>query len=82
MLDAAFFREVNPNYARPKVDGSSSAIDYFSFSGGSSTSTKNTEKVRCADLEANELELADLLFCYPTIPGFSFTNKLWRKNFR
>lgn len=78
ILDAAFFREMNPNYARPKVDGSSSAISFFDLFCGSST----TEKVRCADLESNELELADLLFCCPTVPGFSFADKLWRKNFR
>jgi hypothetical protein len=81
MIDAAFFREMNPNYARPKVDGSSSAINNIDLFGGSSTSTESTEKVRCADLEANKLELADLLFCCPTVPGFSFTDKLWRKNF-
>jgi hypothetical protein len=82
MIDASFFREMNPNYARPKVDGSSSAIGCIDFFGGLSTSTESTEKVRYADLEANELELADLLFCCPTVPGFSFTDKLWCKNFR
>jgi hypothetical protein len=79
MLDAAFFREMNPNYARPKVDGSSSAISCIDLFSGSSTSTESTEKVLCADLEPNEFELADLLFCCPTVPGFSFTDKLWRK---
>ncbi|ERF75562.1 hypothetical protein EPUS_08974 [Endocarpon pusillum Z07020] len=77
MIDASFFREMNPNYARPKVDGSSSAIGCIDFFGGSSTSTDSTEKVRYADLEANELELTDLLVCCPTVPGFSFTDKLW-----
>jgi hypothetical protein len=33
MLDAAFFREMNPNYARPKVDGSSSAIGSINLLG-------------------------------------------------
>jgi hypothetical protein len=82
MVDAAFFREMNPNYARPKVDGSTSTISCIDFFGCSSTSTESTEKVRCADVEPNELEPADLLFCCPTVPGFSFTDKLWRKIFR
>ena len=82
MLDAAFSQEVNPNYARPKVDGSSSAISSIDLFGYSSTSTESTEKVLYTDLESNELELADLLFCCPTVPAFTFTDKLWRKTFR
>jgi hypothetical protein len=58
------------------VDGSSLAIGCIDFFGGLSTLTESTEKVRYADLEANELELADLLFYCLTVPGFSFTDKL------
>jgi hypothetical protein len=82
MINASFFREMNPNYVRLKVDGSSLIIGYIDFFSGLSTSTESIEKVRYADLEVNELELADLLFCCLTVPGFSFTDKLWCKNFR
>jgi hypothetical protein len=58
------------------VDGSSLAISYIDFFSGLSISIESTEKVRYANLEANELELADLLFYCPTISGFSFIDKL------
>jgi hypothetical protein len=64
------------------VDGSSLVISYINFFNGLSTSTKSTEKVRYADLEVNELELADLVFYYLIMLGFSFIDKLWCKNFR
>lgn len=75
-IDTAFFLEMNPNYMRPKVDGSSSAIsDLFG------DPVESTEKVWYGDAETGELAPADLMFCCPTVPGFSFTDKLWRKTF-
>lgn len=75
-MKCSFFREMNPNYARLKMDGSSSAIGCIDFFNGSSISTENTEKVRYADLKTNELELADLLFYCLIVSDFSFTDKL------
>ena len=82
MIDAAFFREMNPNYARPKMDGSSSGISNIDLFDCSSTSTESTEQVRCTDLAQKEVDPPHLLFCCPTVPGFSFTDEIWCKNFR
>ena len=72
---------MNPNYIWLKVDGSSSAVSYINFFVGLSILTESMEKVWYAGLKANELELADLLFCCLTVLEFSFTDKLWCKNF-
>ena len=69
IINAAFFREINPDYVRPKVDGSSSAISNIDLFDCSSTSTESTEQVRRADLAQKEVDPADLLFCCPTVPG-------------
>ena len=79
MIDAAFFRRMNPNYTRPKVDGSSSAIHYYEMFGDGITSTETSERVHAADLNRDELDVSSLLYCCPTVHGFSFKDKLWCK---
>jgi hypothetical protein len=76
IINASFFREMNPNYVRLKMDDSSLIISYIDFFNGLSTSTKSIEKVRYANLEINELELANLLFYYLIMLDFSFIDKL------
>ena len=76
MIDVVFFREMNSNYTRSKMNDNSSVISYMNFFDCSNTLIKNTKKVRCIDLESNELELADLFCCCLIVLGFSFTNKL------
>jgi hypothetical protein len=62
MMNVAFFREINPNYTRLKMDGSSLVINNIDLLGCLSILTKSTEKVRCADLKINKLKLTDLKF--------------------
>ncbi|KAF2258837.1 P-loop containing nucleoside triphosphate hydrolase protein [Lojkania enalia] len=52
IVDAAFFRKMNPSYARPK-------------------------RARSTGLEPADVTEDDLLICSPTVPGFSFSKKLW-----
>ena len=78
MIDATFFREMNSNYTRSKMNGSSSIINCIDFFSCSSTSIKNTKKMRYVDLKSNELKLTDLFFYYLIVSGFNFnfTDKL------
>ncbi|KAH6666386.1 P-loop containing nucleoside triphosphate hydrolase protein [Halenospora varia] len=111
MVDAAFFRKMNPNYFRPTVINLDDAVDLweaFTFSNytsshysssdtpsdetlsdtSSSLASSDTSSDLAADgtapdlSESNIVEPAhiaedDLLICCPTVPGFSFSDKLW-----
>jgi hypothetical protein len=111
MVDAAFFRKMNPNYFRPMVidlDGGFDFWEGFTYcvsSDDSSSDTPSDEGLSDAssslassdtsfDLatdgtapdpsENNIVEPAhiteeDFLICCPTVPGFSFSDKLWGK---
>jgi hypothetical protein len=84
MIDAAFFQELNPNNSRQRVtepigtDWDSAGEWQLSHdsSGGSPR-----QQVRGNGMEAVELTEDELLICCPTVPGFSFGDKLWRKLF-
>ena len=75
LINIVFFRKINLNYARPKVDGSSLAVYHLSIFNDSS-SIESLEKVYTADLDQNKLSDSDLLYYYLTISGFSFSEKL------
>ncbi|KAF1963459.1 P-loop containing nucleoside triphosphate hydrolase protein [Byssothecium circinans] len=76
MIDAAFFRKMNPNYSKPKASEEDDAnpISLFSLLHHSQP---QPERVRSTGLEPADLTEDDLLICSPTVPGFSFTDKLW-----
>ena len=113
MVDATFFRKMNPNYFRPGVIDLDDAVDLwesFSFPNltssdvassdtssdktSSDTSSNSASSDTSFDLTADEtapdpsesniVEPAyitedDFLICCPTVPGFSFSDKLWGK---
>ena len=72
MVDAAFFRLVNPNYARPQVDE-------WSFFWESAGSNENRNDIKNSEVPPHELGHHDLLVCSPTVLGFSLNDKQWRK---
>jgi hypothetical protein len=80
MVDAVFFRKMNPNYSRPRIIESakqdSSNITYIRL-GGEDNSTNKTDKITSSGKEPTELEEHELIICCPTVPGFSFSDKLW-----
>ena len=75
MVDAAFFRENNPNYVRPRISG---LVEKKSLSDGWFTFEPEQE-VKSSGKEPSKMMDADLLLCSPTVRGWSFGNKLWRE---
>ena len=74
MVDAAFFRRVNPNYDTPQVGESS-----WSFFWESAGSNENRNDIKNSEVPLHELGYHDLLVCSPTVLGFSLNDKQWCK---
>ncbi len=75
MVDVSYFHHVNPNYGKPQVD------EQPMNGWPGMVVVRSDEKkadIRNADVEADDLEEADLLACSPTVPGFSLEDKQWR----
>jgi len=79
MVDAARFREVNPNYARPRIDGLAKQ-DTSSEGWLILGSDKQSDEVKSNGLDPEEMQEDDLLICSPTVFGWSFGNKQWCKH--
>ena len=79
MVDAIYFREANPNYARASINEpnkeSSSLSDWTIF--GSDDSEKSPNAVKKTSMEPSDVKGDDLLICSLTLLGFSLGNKLW-----
>lgn len=77
MLDAKFFREMNPNHFQPKIDNSVQDLaDLFA----TATSLSEDAKSNVSDnASPSSLTEEDLLRCKATVPGFSFSDKRWCK---
>ncbi|KAL9126352.1 MAG: hypothetical protein Q9217_004582 [Psora testacea] len=73
MVDAAYFRENNPNYTRPRISG---LVEKKSLSDGWFTYEPEQE-VKSNGREPSKMTDADLLLCSPTVRGWSFGNKQW-----
>lgn len=77
VIDAAFFRELNPNYTRPRIDElgkqNSSNCTWYSFDD---FSKNQIDKIKGNNMEPARLNDDDLLLCSPTVLGFSFGDKL------
>ena len=75
MVDAAFFRESNPNYIRPRISG---LVEKKSLNDGWFT-FKPEQEVKSNGRKPNKMTDNDLLLCSPTVRRWSFGNKLWRE---
>jgi hypothetical protein len=83
MVDAAYFREANPNYARPSINDPDRAgppappgVTWVVF-GPEDTRNRSSDSVRSNGMDPSEVKGDDLLICSPTVLGFSLGNKLW-----
>ena len=80
MIDAVFFHEANPNHTRPtinqlaKQDTSDEAWMMF---GSDDRSTNQSHQVKSNGKYPAEMDEDGLILCSPTVPGFSYGNKLW-----
>ncbi len=81
MLDAAFFRKMNPNYTRPQpielVKKKTNNDGYFEIFSESS-SERTLDQIKGNGVEPTKIEENDLLICCPTVPGFGLGDKSWR----
>jgi len=76
VVDAAYFREENPNYARPSIEGSDKGstwiyIDLDEVDRELSSSAKGN------GMDPSKVKGDDLLVCSPTVPGFSLDDNRW-----
>ncbi|CZR66033.1 uncharacterized protein PAC_15933 [Phialocephala subalpina] len=80
IVDAAYFREANPNYAKPSIDEhnkESSSNHGWLYLGGDDDSEKSSDSVKSNGMEPSDVKGDDLLICSPTVLGFSLGIKLW-----
>ena len=77
MVDVAYFRKLNPNYARPQVN----ELARSSSSDGLWILWSDTEadEVKSNGLDAETMSKDDLMICSQTVCGWSFGNKCWCK---
>ena len=75
IVDAAYFRRINPNYSRPRVEQSS----WWEGLWESSALDGDKGDIKTSAVPPNELEVDDLLVCSPTVLGFSLNDKQWRR---
>ena len=79
MLDAAFFRKMNPNYTRPQPNElikKKTDNDEWAEMFSESSSEGSLDRVKGNDVEPTKIEEKDLLICYPIVPGFGLGDKL------
>ncbi|KAH8759552.1 hypothetical protein F5882DRAFT_453760 [Hyaloscypha sp. PMI_1271] len=80
MVDAAYFREANPNYARASIEESdkeSSSPPGWTILGSDDDSETSSDVVKSNGMEPSDVKGDELLICSPTVLGFSLGNKLW-----
>ncbi|KAI1905948.1 hypothetical protein LOZ65_006904, partial [Ophidiomyces ophidiicola] len=75
-IDAAFFREMEPNYGRPRVfDSWENHLAYHEFDVDKDQRRKDIERLKYNGIEAQGMSDSDLLVCCPTVRCFSFNEK-------
>ncbi|KKZ65599.1 hypothetical protein EMCG_08563 [[Emmonsia] crescens] len=75
-IDATFFREMEPNYSRPRIYESwENLLAYSIISVGSEQHRKELERMKSNGLETRKMTDDDLLICCPTVRCFSFEEK-------
>lgn len=84
MVDAEFFRKMNPNYPRPcvgkRMNTTAARLELDSFANAVSTGTSRTQPsgpIEMISVGPATMEETDLLICCPTVPGFSLNEKVW-----
>ena len=79
ILDASFFRKMNPKYSRPQPDELVKKTDDDRWAGilGSSSEGRSLNRIKGNGVELTNIKENDLLICYPTVLGFGLRDKLW-----
>jgi hypothetical protein len=87
ILDAVLFREMDPNYERARIDklkANNPPALTGSITWHLNTLSPKMDRlpVKTDDAAAANLSEDDLLFCSPTVIGYSLDKKKWRKSSR
>ena len=80
MIDRVFFQEANPNHTRPRIKESAKqdlSDGVWIIFGIDDRSTNQSDQVKSTGKDPAEMNEDDLILCSPTVPGFSYGNKLW-----
>lgn len=76
MIDAASFKEKNPNYGSQRITKSSDAIVYI-FTDQDSDMKQDQKGISSKALVPSEMRDEELLLCSPTVLGFSLSKRSW-----
>jgi len=79
IVNAAYFREANPNYTRASIEESdkeSLSPPGWMLLGGDNDSKKPSNTVKSNGIEPSDVKGDDLRIYSPTVLGFSLGNKL------
>ncbi|KAI9748613.1 MAG: hypothetical protein M4579_007174 [Chaenotheca gracillima] len=77
MVDAKYFRRINPDYQRPSIHDSEQISVHFYESSAMFGVREQTPQVQSTGKRPVDLEEDEVLICSPTVLGFSFGQKLW-----
>ncbi len=78
MVDAAFFRKINPNYSRPRItEAADMEPTDFSLLMFDESKSEPDHQVQSNGKGPADMKENDLLICSPTVYGFSFNDKIW-----
>ena len=83
MLDAAFFRKMNPNYTRSQPNElvkEKTDHDGWAEMFSESSNEGSLDRIKGNGVEPTHIKESDLLICCPTVPGFGLGDKLWSIN--
>lgn len=76
MIDAAYFRKVNPNFPIARLESFPFGLEN-DLPIAPPLSPTETGEVKDADVDVDEMKDEDLLICSPVVYGFSLEDKLW-----
>lgn len=86
IVDAAKFRKINPNYARPSLIKpansrwrDSNTVDLNWFDDGPPPPPR-ADQAKVNDVDVDMQDEDNLIICSPTVLGYSLNDKLWCKN--
>ena len=80
MIDATFFHQANPNYVRPRISESAKneSSDFAKiFFSSDDDSDNRPDQIKKNGKDPAEMKEDEWILCNPTVPGFSYGNKLW-----
>jgi hypothetical protein len=83
IVDAAQFRQVNPNYARPSIIRAansrrrgSTTIDLWNSFNNGPPQLLEADQIKVTEVDIDMQDEDNLMICSPTVLGYSLNDKL------